>query len=135
MAKGLRSKSMRRNRAHLRTMVFGPAEKARMERLKEAAVASVAEQKKEETAMTDAPSTTATTEATTEERGRISTGAAAADSTKMEVDGASGASTAEGTPMTKQEKMKLFMSRNAYRKKMIAKARSDAKKQMKLKRR
>ncbi|KAI9005322.1 hypothetical protein BC832DRAFT_482830 [Gaertneriomyces semiglobifer] len=126
MAKGLRSKSERRNRAALREKVFGPVEQARLDRLVNHLNEHTSAQ--EATMKIDEP-TPQTTEPSEEvERGR--TAVVETEKMTMDVDGqASG--TVEDRPMTKLQKEKLFMSRNAFKKKMKARGKSTFRKKAK----
>ncbi|KAJ3163529.1 hypothetical protein HDU86_000110 [Geranomyces michiganensis] len=132
MAKGLRSKSMRKNRSALRATVFGPVEDARLARLVQKEIAALAVQ---DTSMAVEPPVS---QASSEAGGRAG---AAADEEEakagnegeamMEVDGgapSSSATTESSKPMSKSEKEKLFLSRNAYKKKMKARAKAAGKK-------
>ncbi|KAJ3181444.1 hypothetical protein HDU87_001052 [Geranomyces variabilis] len=134
MAKGLRSKSMRKNRSALRATVFGPVEDARLARLVQKEIAALATQ--DTTMAVEAPALQSPSEA----RGRDGVaGESEEDVTPgnggagaMEVDGdaapSSAATTEASKPMSKSEKEKLFLSRNAYKKKMKARAKSAGKK-------
>ncbi|KAI8908835.1 hypothetical protein PhCBS80983_g01040 [Powellomyces hirtus] len=132
MAKGLRSKSMRKNRAIRRETVHGPVEDARLQRLVEKEIE--ARKNQENTSMSvegTEPTPTSTEQSTTDaDRGRardqeLETEAA---TEIMDVDGSTQATPAESAPMSKAEKEKLFLSRNAYKKKMKARAKSVGKK-------
>ncbi|TPX65044.1 hypothetical protein SpCBS45565_g05428 [Spizellomyces sp. 'palustris'] len=131
MAKGLRSKSMRRNRAVKRETIFGPVETARLERLvqREAATESATAITTEGLA-TQEP--THQVSETVDERGRTRETEEAVAT--MDVDNEEKNQT-ESKPMTKAEKERLFMSRNAYKKKMKTRAKSMARQKLKLKRR
>ncbi|KAJ3184827.1 hypothetical protein HDU85_001506 [Gaertneriomyces sp. JEL0708] len=125
MAKGLRSKSERRNRAALREKVFGPVEQARLDRLVNHLNEHTSAQ--EATMKIDEP-TAQTTESTEEvERGRT---AVVENEMTMDVDGQT-SGTVEDRPMSKLQKEKLFMSRNAFKKKMKARGKSTFRKKAK----
>ncbi|KAJ3045200.1 hypothetical protein HDV00_011070 [Rhizophlyctis rosea] len=116
MAKGLRSKTKRHFRTIRRQEVFGPVEEARLQRLaqKQAEPQPYVEHSK---SSTSAPTDTIPAE---DSRGR----APADVDTQPEQQPAQEGMDVDAKPMTKIEKEKFMMTRNAFKKRQKARAKS-----------